>query len=98
VVIFHRHYGILIIELKSVGRWHRVIEHSLAPDHVLVKRIRTAVDQLNKSEVVVRHLVSDIAQGLSVRKALFLPYISKEQLLRVLEANEELQKVLHVFN
>ncbi|KAK7106665.1 hypothetical protein V1264_017893 [Littorina saxatilis] len=80
ILVIHRQYGILIGEIKSVGK----TEASRA-DTEVVKVIAKAVKQLDKCEVHARHMVSDIAPGLTVRKTLFLPYVSQAQLQRILD-------------
>ncbi|XP_070207998.1 uncharacterized protein [Littorina saxatilis] len=90
-VLIHRQHGILIGELKSVGR-HQVDVNNPQPptDPDVAKRVTKAVKQLNRSERVVRHLVSDVTPGLTVRKTLFLPYVSVKQLKRVLNTDQDL--------
>ena len=87
LLVLHRHYGVLIGELKSVGITRP------ATDADVNKRVWKAVRQLDKSETVVRHIVSDMAPGLSVRKTLILPYITTTQLQRVLDADHNLEQV-----
>jgi hypothetical protein len=92
-IIFHHLLGILIGELKAVGRHHLLNEHTEAPDADVVKRVQTAVKQLTKSKLVVSHVISDIAPEMTVRTTLFLPFVSSTQLLRVLTANPALGRV-----
>ncbi|XP_070203700.1 uncharacterized protein [Littorina saxatilis] len=91
ILVIHRQYGILVGEMKSVGK----TEASRA-DTEVVKKVADGVKQLAKSEVHVRHMVSDIAPDLIVRKALFLPYVSSAQLQRILDDknNAKLQKAV----
>ncbi|XP_070200866.1 uncharacterized protein [Littorina saxatilis] len=91
ILVIHRLYGILVGEIKSVGK----TEASRA-DTEVVKVIDKAVKQLDKCEVHARHMVSDIAPGLTVRKTLFLPYVSQAQLQRILddETNFTLQQAV----
>ncbi|KAK7094320.1 uncharacterized protein [Littorina saxatilis] len=92
-VLIHRQHGILIGELKTVGRWQKDVNNPQPPaDADVAKRVKKAVKQLDRSETVVRHLVSDVAPGLTVRKTLFLPYLSSAQLQRVLDNNPKLKK------
>ncbi|KAK7479371.1 hypothetical protein BaRGS_00029363 [Batillaria attramentaria] len=49
---------------------------------------------LNKSEVVVRHILSDLKLDVPVRKTLILPNITKDRLKRVLENNFDLKKAV----
>ena len=94
VLVIHRRYGILIGEVKTVGMNQANLNWSAAQaDSVLANRVRQAVKQLDKSEAVLRHLVSDIAPDLVMKKTLFLPYVSKAQLQRVLTADPLLGQV-----
>ena len=88
VLLFHRKYGLLIGEVKSVGR-----SEAGRADAAVTRVLTKAAQQLAKCETVARHLVSDIAPDLSVRTTLFLPYVSRVQLQRVLAANPELSQV-----
>ena len=94
VLVIHRNYGILVGELKAVGRKQPGVSRTQAPaDNLVAKRVWKAVKQLDKSETVMKHLVGDIAPNLTIRKALFLPYVGRTQLLRVLTANPQLEQV-----
>ncbi|KAK7106592.1 hypothetical protein V1264_017826 [Littorina saxatilis] len=94
-LMIHRQHGILIGELKSVGKKKGVSNETHPPaDPFLAKKVKQAVKQLDKSERVVRHLVSDIGPGMTVKKTLFLPYISSAQLERVLDNDEQLEQVV----
>ncbi|XP_070207914.1 uncharacterized protein [Littorina saxatilis] len=94
-VLIHRQHGILIGELKSVGKSQACSQNPQPPaDADVAKRVTKAVKQLDRSETVVRHLVSDVSPGLTVRKALFLPYVSTEQLERVLDNDPQLKQAV----
>ncbi|XP_070183249.1 uncharacterized protein [Littorina saxatilis] len=94
-LLIHRQHGILIGELKSVGKTKGASNETHAPaDPFLAKKVKQAVKQLDKSERVVRHLVSDIGPGMTVKKTLFLPYISSSQLERVLDNDEQLEQAV----
>ena len=94
VLVIHRLYGILVGEVKSVGLAHAGVEKTeKEADADVAVKVRKAIKQLDKSEVVVRHLVSDVACGLAVRKTLFLPFVSGAQLQRVLGSNPQLEEV-----
>ncbi|XP_070202906.1 uncharacterized protein [Littorina saxatilis] len=90
-LLIHRQHGILIAELKSVGKTKGASNEA---DLVLAQKVKQAVKQLDKSERVVRHLVSDIGPGMTVKKTLFLPYISCDQLERVLDNDEQLEQAV----
>ncbi|XP_070202899.1 uncharacterized protein [Littorina saxatilis] len=91
ILVIHRQYGIMIGEIKSVGKTEASRE-----DTEVVKVIDKAVKQLDKCEVHARHMVSDIAPGLTVRKTLFLPFVSHTQLRRILndKNNSKLQQAV----
>ena len=81
----HRHYGILVGELKSVGWYEAAVSRSQAEgDADVARRLEKAVVQLEKSERVMRHLLNDVVQTLTVRKTLILPYVSRARLLDIL--------------
>ncbi|XP_070203326.1 uncharacterized protein [Littorina saxatilis] len=94
-LLIHRQHGILIGELKSVGKTKGASNETQPPaDPFLAKKVQQAVKQLDKSERVVRHLMSDIGPGRTVKKTIFLPYISSAQLERVLDNDEQLKQVV----
>ena len=93
-LLIDRQHGILIGELKSVGRPQAGVSRTPAQaDADVAKRVTKAVKQLDRSETVVNHLVSDIAPGLAVSKTIFLPYVSRAQLQQVLAADPQLEQV-----
>ena len=95
ILLIHRRHGILVGELKSVGSNQPGVSKTPAQaDDDVAKRVGKAVKQLVRSETVVKHLVSDTASGLTVRKTLFLPYVSSTQLQRVLTARPQLEKAV----
>ena len=94
ILLIHRRHGILVGELKSVGINHAVLNLSPAQaDADVAKKVKQAVKQLDKSERVVSHLLSDLAPSMTVNKTLFLPYVSGVQLRRVLTADPSLEQV-----
>ena len=94
IVLIHRRHGILIGELKSVGRVQAGVRRTRAQaDTDVVKRVWKAVRQVDRSEAVVRHVVDGVARGLTVRKTFLLPYVGRLQLQRVLTTNSLLREV-----
>ncbi|XP_070201261.1 uncharacterized protein [Littorina saxatilis] len=94
-LLIHRQHGILIGELKSVGKTKGASNETVPPaDPDLAQKVKQAVNQLDKSERMVRHLVSDIGPCMTVKKTLFLPYISSAQLERVLDNDEQLEQAV----
>nr|KAG5688070.1 hypothetical protein BaRGS_007115 [Batillaria attramentaria] len=85
VMVLHRQYGLLVGEIKSVGLNLAGLKKSQAQaDADVAKRLWRSVKQLDKSETVIKHIVSDIAPKLLVKRTLILPYVTAEQLERVL--------------
>ena len=94
ILLIHRRYGVLIGEIKSVGRSQPKLGKTPAEDDAdVAKRVGRAIKQLDKSEIVVKHVLDDIARGLTVRKTLFLPNVGNAQLRRVLGADPLLEQV-----
>ncbi|KAK7098189.1 hypothetical protein V1264_002541 [Littorina saxatilis] len=94
-LLIHRQHGILVGELKSVGKTQGALNQTYTPaDPHLAQKVKQAVKQLDKSERVVRHLVSDMGPGVTVKKTLFLPYVSSAQLERVLDNDEQLEQAV----
>nr|KAG5692897.1 hypothetical protein BaRGS_031401 [Batillaria attramentaria] len=85
VIVIHREYGVLLGEIKSVG-----IHGNNPTDKAVADKVTKAVKQLDKCEKVVNHVMSDVAPGVSVRKTLILPYISRTQLQHVLDGDSQL--------
>nr|KAG5688820.1 hypothetical protein BaRGS_017052 [Batillaria attramentaria] len=85
VIVIHRKYGVLLGEIKSVG-----IRDNNPTDKAVADKVSKAVKQLDKCEKVVNHVMSDVAPGVSVRKTLILPYISRTQLQHVLDGDSQL--------
>ena len=92
LVVIHRHCGLLVAEVKSFGSAF----DSLAPDHfrpALAKKIKMGVRQLDKSEVVLKHLVSDFHPPPRVSKTLALPNVTSAQIRSVLSEDPSLLQV-----
>nr|KAG5692923.1 hypothetical protein BaRGS_031427 [Batillaria attramentaria] len=85
VIVIHREYGVLLGEIKSVG-----IHDNNPTDKAVADKVTKAVKQLDKCEKVVNRVMSDVAPGVSVRKTLILPYISRTQLQHVLDGDSQL--------
>ncbi|KAK7098197.1 hypothetical protein V1264_002549 [Littorina saxatilis] len=91
-LLIHRQHSILVGELKSVGKNSNAANET--DDDAIAQKVKKAVKQLDKSERVVRHLVSDMGPGMTVKKTLFLPYVSSAQLERVLDNDEQLEQAV----
>jgi hypothetical protein len=59
IILFHRLLGILVGEIKAVGRWHFLNNQTEAPDNDVMKRVQKAVQQLLNSKLVISHVIRD---------------------------------------
>nr|KAG5705450.1 hypothetical protein BaRGS_004577 [Batillaria attramentaria] len=87
LLMINRRYGLIIGEVKSVGA-----DPQYSTDQAVARRVQKAVKQLNKSEVVLRHLVSDLAP-VNVTKILMLPNATCAQLQQALDTNPHVEQV-----
>lgn len=87
VLIIHRRHGILVGEIKAIG------DRISPSDRDVKKRVERAINQLQKADEVLRHLVSDLQTAPRVQTTLMLPNISRAQLQRVLAGNPQLSQV-----
>lgn len=96
LLIIHRHYGLVACEIKSVGdNFHTLSKSEEEKDKILGKKIQQAAKQLNKSDAVLKHLLSDLVMSPPrVRKCLMLPSIPAEQLQRVLQNDAKTNQVM----
>ena len=89
ILLIHHYHGTLVGELKSVGRNQPGVSRTPAQaDYDVAKRFGKAFKQMDKSETLVKHLVSDIAPCMTVRKTLFLFSVNSAQLQGVLIADQ----------
>jgi hypothetical protein len=87
-----------IIIIFIIFRWHFLHSQTEAPDSDVMRRVRRAKQQLLNSKDVISHVISDVAQWLSIRTTLFLPFVSSKQLHRVLTDNPALGQVRKAAN
>ena len=93
VLVIHRHYGILVGEIKAIGDgWPSSLPQQQR-DQQVKKKVELAIGQLQKADEVLRHLVSDLQTAPRVQTTLMLPSISTAQLQRVLADNPQLSQV-----
>lgn len=94
ILVIHRHYGIITGEIKSVLSNQQQLQLSQPDvDRVVTDRVRNAIKQLNKSEVVLREITKDLDPNLAIRKLLILPYVTADILTRVVSSDEHLKQV-----
>ncbi|KAK7483767.1 hypothetical protein BaRGS_00024983, partial [Batillaria attramentaria] len=91
LLFIHKHYGLLVAEIKSVGVSFADLPMEKGREDAVVKtRLQRALQQLCKADDVLTYLVSDLQRPPRVRKTVMLPYITKSQLRRVLADNANL--------
>ena len=88
VLITHRDYGLITIEVKALGA---DMKH-ISDRNTVVKKMKDAVRQLNKAENFFKRVVSDIGP-VNVTKTIILPHIKSRQLTEALETDDELKQV-----
>ena len=89
VLMISRRYGFITAEVKSVGPFPDDSEEMTIP---VVKKVMEAVDQLDKSQRVLNHLLSDLAP-VRVTKTLMLPNITSHQLHLALSSDTKAAEV-----
>lgn len=95
ILIIHRHYGILIGEIKSIDP-NQCRDLNLSQcdiDKKISERLNKAIDQLNKSENVVRELSKDLEPNLRILKTLIFPYLQSNDLHRLLKSDQKIEQV-----
>ncbi|XP_025107949.1 uncharacterized protein LOC112572468 isoform X1 [Pomacea canaliculata] len=95
VLLIHRHYGLVICEVKSVGANVQALNMSQQDiDQSIRKKLGQAVSQLDKAEVMLSHLVHDVAPGLRVCKTMALPNLTARQVQQAIEGDPKLSQDL----
>ncbi|XP_025098572.1 uncharacterized protein LOC112566557 [Pomacea canaliculata] len=91
VLLIHRHYGLVVCEVKSFGQ--NVSKLSMSQqdiDNNIRKKLKVAVSQLNKAKAMLSHLVSDIAPGLRITKTIGVPNLTAGQIQQVISSDPQL--------
>ncbi|KAK7483874.1 hypothetical protein BaRGS_00024891 [Batillaria attramentaria] len=87
ILILHREYGLLVLEIKSVGDKFDSSSKENQKDDEVLKKLQKAVDQLNKQQTMLRFMVSDKQPLVRVLASLVFPNVTREQLERILQNN-----------
>jgi hypothetical protein len=87
-IIIAKGCGILVIEMKSIG-----LTDDMVDDEMLKERLSKALKQLSKGVPAAIKAISDVASDVPVRARLCFPYISSQQLHRVLINDVKLLEV-----
>lgn len=91
VLIIHSTYGLIIGEVKSLKEGFASLPR-IIQEAILIKKVKDAVQRLNKAEDVLRDLLADF-QKVSIRKTLIIPKSTPHRLLSALSKNHQLSQV-----
>ncbi|XP_025111742.1 uncharacterized protein LOC112574730 [Pomacea canaliculata] len=95
VLLIHRHYGLVVCEVKAFGDNIQALSMSQQDiDNKIRKKLRDAVSQLDKAEAMLSHLVSDIAPGLRITKTIAFPNLTARQVQQAISGDTRLTQDL----
>ncbi|XP_076457023.1 uncharacterized protein LOC143291184 [Babylonia areolata] len=86
LLFLHRNHGVIVAEIKSVG-WRPGGDQD---DATVKKKVRQAVDQLNKARTVLTHLTSDVVPLPRITTTLILPNVPSNRLRGLLGQDSQL--------
>ena len=89
VLIIHRLYGFITVEVKALGA---DMGHIPNLNETVAQKMKDAVIELNDAEDFLNAVMSDIGR-VKVTKTIVLPFITSEQLTEALETDRDLKKV-----
>ena len=89
VLIIHRLYGFITVEVKALGAHMKYIADL---NETVVRKMKDAVRELNDAEDFLNKLVADIGR-VKVTKTVILPHINSRQLTEALETDNDLKQV-----
>lgn len=94
VLLIHRHYGFFVCEVKAFGANAEELNMSDDVKHENIrKKLKQAVEQLDKAEAMLSHLVSDITSGVLVSKTIAFPNVTALQLQQAVDGDLQLTEV-----
>ncbi|XP_070204715.1 uncharacterized protein [Littorina saxatilis] len=95
VLVLHKHLGVLVGEIKSVGDNFQELGFSeQKKEQEIVKKVKQALKQLDKARDVLNHLTNDQQPPPRIIKTLMLPSISPAQLRQVLDNDPPLKDAI----
>ncbi|XP_025114280.1 uncharacterized protein LOC112576204 [Pomacea canaliculata] len=95
VLLIHRQYGLVICEVKACGDNVKALNMSKHDvDKIIRKKLKQAVEQLNKAKAMLSHLVSDIAPGLRITRTFAFPNLTAHQLQQAVSGDTHLTQAL----
>ncbi|XP_025099173.1 uncharacterized protein LOC112566958 [Pomacea canaliculata] len=95
VLLIHRHYGLIVCEVKSFGSITKELNMSQQDrDNNIRKKVSLAASQLEKAEAMLSHLVSDIAPGLRITKTIAVPNLTAHRVQQAISGDQQLTQDL----
>ncbi|XP_025114049.1 uncharacterized protein LOC112576041 [Pomacea canaliculata] len=86
-LLIHRHYGFVIFEVKSTGRF-KISQENL--NELIRRKISDAIKQLNNAKANLLHLVKDIAPHVRITKMIAVPNLKGHQVQQALSGDHQL--------
>ena len=100
VLILNRRVGVVLIEVKAIGDVFGVLPdlQSVRGQYTAInKRIKQALNQLQKGERVIKYLLNDLGlSGVHVTKRIMLPNLEKQTVLVAVMQDDQLVQVSEV--
>lgn len=94
ILLICRYFDLVICEVKTFGDKVKPLNmsHQDINDNIK-KNLQEAVEQLDKTEAVLSHLVRNLAPGLRVHKVIGLPHLTAQQVQQALVGDQHLSQV-----
>lgn len=89
-LLIHQHYGFVIFEVKSTGRF-KISQENL--NELIRRKISDAIKQLNNAKANLLHLVKDIAPHVRITKMIAVPNLKGHQVQQALSGDHQLATV-----
>ncbi|XP_025082238.1 uncharacterized protein LOC112556945 [Pomacea canaliculata] len=95
VLLLHRHFGLVVLEVKTFGDNLQELKMSQQEiDNNIKRKLKEAVSQVDKAEAMLSHLVSDIAPGLRITKTIAFPNLTAHQVQKAIAGDTQLTESL----
>lgn len=88
ILLIHKDYGCIILKIKAVSETHEEQQTER-----VAKVLKEATEQLEKEEVMLSHLLSDIASDVRITTTIACPNLTAQHIENVISANQELRQV-----
>ncbi|XP_025113686.1 uncharacterized protein LOC112575842 isoform X2 [Pomacea canaliculata] len=95
VLLIHRHFGLVICEVKAFGDNIKALNMTKDDkDKNIRKKLKEAMAQLDKAEAMLSHLVSDVAKNLPITKTIAFPNLTADEVQQALSCDTQLTQDL----